>query len=87
MINVQTSKEYKKGLTILDEKTKEVFKVLSCKRVGGMYSLELELIRKNNDASEAITQLVEALEGTKMHDKDLFMLLNMVSVLDDIINE
>lgn len=42
---------------------------------------------KQCEQLEILKQLVEQLESVKMHDKDLFMLLNTVSTLEDSINE
>lgn len=42
---------------------------------------------KQHELLGILNQLVEQLESVKIHDKDLFMLLNTAATLEDKINE
>ncbi len=79
--------KYKVGTVIQDDNSEEVFEVLSCKKSGDKYNIEISKIRNNNRSNELFRQLEDALSNVKMHDKDLFMLLNILSTLEDSVNK
>jgi len=80
MEKINSKIEYKKGYIIQDNTSKIVYKVVSCKKVNYGYSLE---IKKHY---EYLEDLKNALNTIKLHDKDLFMLQNIVDSLEDSLN-
>jgi len=73
---------YKTGTIIKDNETSEVFKVISCTRIGVLdeYNWKLELKEVDNEVETGYNKedLLKAIESVNMHDKDKFMLTNMV---------
>ncbi len=85
MGKVKTSISYEKGMIIRDDKTLEVFRVISCVKDNEGYLLELDNITGNKEQENALKDLKTAINGLKIHDKDLFMLENIISTLEDTI--
>lgn len=79
MENFSSGIEYKVGFIIKDEITKQVYEVVKCEAVNGQFNTT---IKKHN---EYLENLKDALKVIKMHDKDLFMLENIVASLEDSI--
>ena len=80
---------YPVGTIILDDATNETFEVLESSKLGeNSFKIKMKSVsNKTYKIDASIKELVSCLEDVKMHDKDLFMILNMVSSLEDIINE
>ena len=78
--------EYKTGTIIEDDTTKVIYEVVNCVKENDHFRVELKQ-HKNNNTQEIFEQLKEVLNTVKMHDKDLFMLTNIVSTLEDSVNE
>lgn len=75
---IEVSKvEYKKGMHLRDDKTNEVFKVRQCTKHGNEYRLDLELV-KNYEALKLLDKLNDAINNTNLHDKDIFMIENII---------
>ena len=85
-MRIKSKVEYKVGYVIQDDSSKEIFEVLKCHKEGAGFILEVKEVIENK-TKDTFKDLVNCLESVKMHDKDLFMLLNIVSVLEDAVNE
>jgi len=83
-ILVKSKLSYEKNMIIKDNDSKEVFKVVACKKLGkNSFELRLLNLTKNIPQQAIITDLKVMLSGVKMHDKDLFTLNNIISSLED----
>ena len=82
---IRSGISYEKGTVIRDDKTLKVFLVLSCTKDDGAYTVEIADITKERETLVIIERLKTALKGVKMHDKDLFMLENIVLNLEEIL--
>jgi len=81
---IKSKISYEKNMIIQDDYTREVFKVLSCRKLGeNDYLLDIKSMTKENAQAKALNDLKGALKDVKMHDKDLFMIENIVSTLED----
>ena len=69
-----------------DDTTQEIFEVVSCTKYGADFTVMLKKHVKN-ETTEIFEQLRECLNTVKMHDKDLFMLENIVTTLEESIQK
>ena len=73
---------YKTGTIVKDNETSEFFEVISCTRIGVLdeYNWKLTLKEIDNETEKSYNKedLLKAIKSVKMHDKDKFMLTNMV---------
>jgi len=80
---IKSKTSYEKGMIIRDDKSLKVYRVLSCEKIGDSFTMKIELLTTTkNRQKEVLTQLKDALSSVKMHDKDLFMLENIVATLE-----
>jgi len=84
---IKSSLRYEVGATIQDIESGEVFIVNDCKDSNFGYELHLIDADSYDEVNELFTQLVKGLEDAQMPDSDLFVLLNTVSRLEDIVKK
>jgi len=79
---VNSKIKYEKGTIVEDDVTKEIFEVVSCIKHGISFKVTLKKHVKNS-TTKIFEELRECLGTVKIHDKDLFMLENIVDTLED----
>ena len=80
--NTVSKVPYKVGTILQDDITSEVFEVVNCYKIDDRYRVKLKKL-KENLTYQLLDKLNDAINKTNLHDKDIFMLENIISEIKD----